>query len=78
MSSAFPLAFPLSRSELSDEIPSALFDPPSRSDDHKSPHPAGGIFPPKFDVVWTWVNGSDPLHQKTIMESEKKMVAIRK
>lgn len=34
--------------------------------------------PTKFDVVWTWVNGSDPLHRQALAEAEKEHFVRRK
>lgn len=62
----------------------ALFDPSSLS--HEAP--SGLQLPPdieaffnrptKFDVVWTWVNGSDPLHRQALAEAERLVLIRRK
>jgi hypothetical protein len=59
------------------EILGILLDPSRLPADRSSGNPllsrnAAHYFniPTKFDVVWTWVNGSDPLHQAALAEAE--------
>lgn len=61
-----------------------LFDPSSLSRNGSS----GSRLPPnmetfsnertKFDIVWTWVNGSDPLHRKALAGAERSALVQRR
>lgn len=55
---------------------SSYFSTPSLSRSKSLPKAVKSYFfeklnEPKFDVVWTWVNGSDPLHADALSEAEK-------
>lgn len=58
--------------------PSSL--PKKTSSGIKLPHHLQEFFndPPKFDIVWTWVNGSDPLHREALTEAERKHIAQKR
>ncbi|KAF8342792.1 uncharacterized protein EI90DRAFT_3115337 [Cantharellus anzutake] len=68
--------FPSFERKLPGKVLDALFDPPD-SESRSHTHPAAGVSPPKFDMVWTWVNGSDPLHWKTLAASKNMKVTLR-
>jgi hypothetical protein len=63
---------PVEATSLSIKSLGLLLDPP-KSLFWNTKH-TGLFAPPKFDVVWTWVNGSDPVHHVAITKAESQLM----